>query len=229
MLWKCLTAFTNAQVGGDWLSGGGYVGLYVYIYTRTMASEYYPTTQQETYDNVTCQTAVLHEFSAGMSAHCAQPDLRHIIWMPCVARLDFHRLRNIKLSSSRECLPLYLLTFYPVFFFILISSVPLSHIFWYILFLPLSISLFTCLAGVCVCIRKLFIHTRRHTHDLRGHGHLIFFFFIHKYRLRESHVGSPCRVSSSRSTCFPLFFVFFGRGMYKRRSYFRRVSPNPPP
>jgi hypothetical protein len=28
--------------------------------------EYYPTTQQETYDNVTCQTAVLHEFSAGM-------------------------------------------------------------------------------------------------------------------------------------------------------------------
>lgn len=58
--------------------------------------EYYLTTQQETYDNVTCQTAVLHEFSNGMKSRPRSTYLHSLV-----------SVRPFKLASSSLFLLLF--------------------------------------------------------------------------------------------------------------------------
>ena len=91
--------------------GGGRNGL------AAVGGEYYLTTQQETYDNVTCQTAVLHEFSVGMKAQSTYL---------CVALLLLH-------LHTVLCVSIYVFSFLPFYTF---------SIFYF--FLSLSLSLFLC-------------------------------------------------------------------------------------
>ena len=89
--------------------GGGRNGL------AAVGGEYYLTTQQETYDNVTCQTAVLHEFSVGMKAQSTYL---------CVALLLLH-------LHTVLCVSIYVFSFLPFYTF---------SIFYFFLSLSLSFS-----------------------------------------------------------------------------------------
>lgn len=124
--------------------------------------EYYLTTQQETYDNVTCQTAVLHEFSAGMKSR-PQFDLPTPMSVPP----PFFPSTYTTATSSSSFL-FNNIDYIPTAAFSLSIYVPcFLSLYWSCeYFIPSLSQCSLCLHVVSVCIRKLFIHATRRTWSL---------------------------------------------------------------